>query len=126
VLVTIHRHVLAAAALVLVVGGCSLAGGNLLGGREECWAEPPARAASIWRGVLAIDAAGSQLNTPEGEAIPLAPGRLAPRMNAAGVWELAAGDAVEAKNGDDVTIFGGAGSDGYLVMCGIEEIHSAS
>ena len=118
------RSTLIAAAVFL--GGCSLSGCNLLGGREECWTEPPARAASVWRGVLALDAGGWQLNTPEGEAIPLAPGRLAPRMNDAGVWELAAGDAVEAKNGDDVTIFGGAGSDGYLVMCGIEEIHSAS
>jgi hypothetical protein len=109
----------------VVLAGCSLSGGTL-GWREKCWPADPPRAASNWRGVLAIDELGAQLNTPEGEAIPLWPGRLAPRLGSAGVWELAAGDSVEAKNGDDVTIFGGAGSDGYLVMCGIEEIHSAA
>ena len=124
----VRTRALAAAtfAATLVLGACSLSGGNLLGGREECWVEPPARAASVWRGILAIDERGAQLNTAEGEVIPLAPGRLAPRMGASGAWELAAGDSVEAKNGDDVDIWGGAGADGYLVMCGIEEIHSGA
>jgi hypothetical protein len=34
-------------------------------------------------------------------------------------------DEVMAKAGDDVTLFGGAGSDGALVVCAVDERHSA-
>lgn len=71
------RHVRLAEPLVMVVAGCSLTGGggNLLGGRDKCWPQEPPRAASIWRGILWVDADGSRLATPEGDAIPLWPGR---------------------------------------------------
>ena len=111
------------AALVVSSAGCSLSGGTL-GGRDKCWPAQPPRAASIWRGVLAIDAFGAQLNTPEGEPIPLAAGTLVPTVGADGTGQLVEGDRVVAKNGDDVTLFGGAGADGYLVVCGVEEFHS--
>ena len=57
--------------------------------------------------------------------IPLLPGALTTRIGAGGIGELVRGDQVAAKAGDDVTLFGGAGSDGALVVCGVEEIHTA-
>ena len=103
------------------VAGCNVSG-NLLGGREECWGEEP-RAASIWRGILAIDEFGSRLDTPEDEAIPLLPGAITMRVGEDARGELVAGDQVVARAGDDVTLFGGAGGDGALVVCAVEEVH---
>jgi hypothetical protein len=118
--------------LVLVLGiallgtvGCSL-DFNTLGGRETCWPESPPRGASIWRGILRIDASGGRLDTPEGDVIPLLPGTLQTRVGAGGTGELVNGEDVVSKAGDDVTLFGGMGADGGLVVCGIEEIHSRS
>jgi len=110
-------------AAVFAVAGCSITGGTL-GGRDKCWPADPPRAASVWRGTLAIDAGNASLYTPEGEIIALAPGALAWRVGADGTGELVAGDQVVATAGQDVTLFGGAGADGYLVVCGVEEIHS--
>jgi hypothetical protein len=110
---------------LLTTAGCSLAGGTL-GGREKCWATSDKRAASVWRGTLQIDASGARLQTPEGDVIPLLPGALTPRIAASGVGELVSGDQVAARAGEDVTLFGGAGSDGALVVCAVEEIHSTS
>ena len=121
------RRALAVAlvSLVLATAGCSLKP-NLLGGREKCWPESPPRAASVWRGILRIDGSGGRLDTPEGVAIPLLPGTLATRVGSGGVGELVLGSDVVAKAGDDVTLFGGAGADGALVVCGVEEIHASS
>ncbi|MEZ0240158.1 MAG: hypothetical protein ACAH65_05115 [Chloroflexota bacterium] len=119
-----NRLALLLAVVLLATIGCSLAGGTL-GGREKCWGEQDQRAASLWRGTLQIDASGARLQTPEGEVIPLVAGALSTRIGASGVGELVAGDQVAARSGDDVTLFGGAGSDGALVVCAVEEIHSA-
>jgi hypothetical protein len=110
---------------LLCAAACSIGSGTL-GGRERCWPEGDQRAASLWRGTLRIDASGGQLDTPEGEVIPLLPGTLATRVGEGGVGELVRGGDVVARAGDDVTLFGGAGSDGALVVCGIEEIHTDS
>ena len=75
--------------------------------------------------MLEIDVAGGGLLTPEAEVIPLLPGALTTRVGADGVGELVAGERVVARAGDDLTLFGGAGSDGALVVCGVEEIHSS-
>ncbi len=109
--------------VALAVGGmaCATTGDALLGGRERCWADQ--RVASLWRGVLVIDAFGGRLDTPEGEIIPLRSGALRTRVGDGG-GELVRGEEVVARAGDDVTLFGGAGSDGYLVVCAIEEVHS--
>ena len=37
----------------------------------------------------------------------------------------ARGSDVVATNGQDVTLFGGAGADGALVVCGVEEVHAS-
>lgn len=110
--------------VLLIAGGCGFAGGNLLGGREKCWPEGEARMASIWRGILRIDANGGQLDTPEGDVIPLLPGALETRVGDGGVGQLVRGSDVVATAGQDVTLFGGAGADGALVVCGIEEVHA--
>jgi hypothetical protein len=103
------------------VSGCALTGGTL-GGREKCWPESDSRAPSLWRGILRIDATGGHLETLEGDVIPLLPGALAIRAGPGG--ELLRGDEVVARQGDDVTLFGGAGADGALVVCAVEENRS--
>jgi hypothetical protein len=121
------RRATQAFAICLVLAaatGCALGGGTL-GGRERCWPESEQRAASIWRGILRIDASGGRLDTPEGDVIPLRQGSLATRIGAGGVGELVRGGDVVARAGDDVTLFGGAGADGALVVCGVEEIHTS-
>lgn len=115
-----------ALAALVVVGACSFEI-NLLGGRQKCWPEEPPRAASLWRGILQIDAAGARLATPEGDVILLLPGALTTRLGADGrTGELVRGADVVARAGDDVTLFGGAGADGALVVCDVEEKHGSS
>jgi len=117
--------VLALAITLLASAGCALAGGTL-GGREKCWPGDPPRSASIWRGILRIDSRGGRLDTPEGDVIQLLPGTLTTRVGGGGVGELVRGTDVVARAGADVTLFGGMGADGALVVCRVEEIHSAS
>jgi hypothetical protein len=102
------------------VVGCSLVP-NTLGGREKCWPESDRRAPSLWRGTLVIDGSGARLQTREGDVIPLLPGAI----RASG-RQLIRDATVVAMAGDDITIFGGAGGDGALVMCAVEEIHAGS
>ena len=118
-----HGVALALGLSLLASAGCSLASGTL-GGREKCWPEGDPRMASIWRGILRIDAFGGRLDTPEGDVIPFMPGALGTRVGESGVGDLVRGSDVVARAGDDVTLFGGAGSDGALVVCAVEEAHS--
>jgi hypothetical protein len=117
-----RRLAVVAVVTLLVSGSCA---GGTLGGRDKCWPEGDQRAASIWRGILRIDPYGGRLETPEGDDIPLLPGALQTRLDEAGNGELVRGSDVVAKAGDDLTLFGGAGADGALVVCGVEEIHSS-
>jgi hypothetical protein len=114
------RPVILGLALLTAVG-CALES-NSIGVRQRCWPEDERRAASLWRGILRIDAAGGRLETPEGDVIPLRSGALRTRVGDSG-GELVRGEEVEARSGDDVTLFGGAGSDGVLVVCAVEEAH---
>jgi hypothetical protein len=75
---------------------------------------------------LRIDASGERLETPEGKVIPLIPGALQTHVGADGVGELIRGTDVLARTGDDVTLFGGAGADGALVVCAVETLHTTS
>ena len=111
--------------IALVASGCSLTSGTL-GGREKCWPAGDQRAPSLWRGILRIDESGGRLETPEGDVIPLLPGALELRVADGGNGDLVRGSDVVARAGDDVTLFGGAGADGALVVCGVEEVHPAS
>ena len=114
--------VTAVALAVVAATGCALGSGTL-GGRDKCWPDEDRRAPSLWRGILRIDASGARLATPEGDVIPLLPGALTTRVGDGGVGELVRGSDVAARAGDDVTLFGGAGADGALVVCAVEETH---
>jgi hypothetical protein len=118
-----RRRVAVAVAVALLAGGCALGSGTL-GGREKCWPESERRAPSVWRGVLEINGSEGRLQTPEGDVIPLLPGALEMAVAEDGVGVLVHDRDVVAKTGDDVTLFGGAGADGALVVCGVEEKHS--
>ncbi len=58
-------------------------------------------------------------------SIPLLPGKLTTRMGVDGKGELISGNDVVAFAGEDLTVFGGMGGDGALVVCGLEEVHRA-
>lgn len=113
---------MALAIMAITSAACS-PGSGLLGGRETCWPESEGRLASIWRGTLRIDATGSRLELLEGDVMPLWPGELATRVDGDGVGHLVHGEDAVATSGQDVTLFGGGGSDGSLVVCGVEQIH---
>ena len=117
-----RAHSMVIVLALVAVSGCSVSFGSL-GGREKCWPEDEQRVASVWRGILRIDASGGRLETPEGDVIPLIPGSLVPVVGGGGTGELVRGSDVVARAGDDVTLFGGAGGDGALVVCAVEEIH---
>ena len=118
------RRGLFLAALAIALTGCALTGGTL-GGRDKCWSADDARTASLWRGTLQIDASGGRLLAPEGDLV-LLPGALTTRISEGGVGELVRGSDVVARAGDNVTLFGGIGGDGTMVVCGLEEIHARS
>jgi hypothetical protein len=54
----------------------------------------------------------------------MSPTRVSPEGPAAG--EFIRGADVVAKAGDDVTLFGGVGADGALIVCAVETLHSTS
>jgi hypothetical protein len=109
----------------LLLNGCSV-GSPMLGGRSRCWSDSDPRIASLWRGILQVDNLGGRLSTPEGDVIPLAEGELWTRIGSDGVGELVQDTGVVARSGDDLTLFGGAGSDGTLLACAVEEVHRAT
>jgi hypothetical protein len=116
---------LAALAVFSIASACSFAAPslNLLGGREKCWSEADPRLATLMLGTLKLGAYPWSLDTPEGEvfAIDFA----GPRMDATGTKLLDASGAEIAREGESVTVFGGLGSDGGIMVCGIEERHAA-
>jgi hypothetical protein len=118
---TLHR-VLVLSLFAIAMTSCALTGGTL-GGRDKCWSTDDPRSASLWRGILQIDASGGRLTAPEGDLV-LLPGTLSTRVGESGAGELVRGSDVVAREGDEVTLFGGIGGDGTMVVCGVEEIHS--
>ena len=76
------------------------------------------------RGTGRFNAAGGCLEAPEGDLV-LLPGDLSTRIGEHGVGELVCGSDVVARSGDSVTIFGGIGGEGTMVVCGLEAIHAS-
>ena len=114
-------RLLLAAVIGIAAAGCSI---NTLGGREKCWSEHDPRMASLWRGTLQIDAFSARLLAPEGDLV-LLPGTLTTQMGEDGVGELASGSDVLARSGDAVTLWGGIGGDGTMVVCYVEETRAS-
>jgi len=122
------RSRLALAGLLLIgafAAGCSVAEPNLLGGRERCWNnEADPRLATLMKGTLELDPAGSSLATPEGDAFPLEFPVLVVKTVAGGVAMVDGSGATVATDGELVTVFGGLGSDGAIAVCAVEERHN--
>jgi len=114
-------RVVVAVAVAGAIIGCSF---DTLGGRQKCWAEGDPRTPSLWRGTLQIDAFGARLLAPEGDLV-LLPGTLTTRLGEGAVGELVDGSEVVARAGDNVTLWGGIGGDGTMVVCAVEETHSS-
>ena len=120
------RKVLGAVAIAVLMAGCSLAGGGgTLGGREKCWPADPPRAAAVFRGVLTMDENGFRLITPDGEPIWLLAGAVRFNWTQGSAGQLVdASGKVLATAGQDIDLFGGAGSDGGFVVCAVETVHT--
>ena len=93
-----------------------------LGGREKCWDESEPRLASLMKGRLELNPAGSTLATPEGDLLSITFPRLIVRSYTTGRAVVDGNGAAVASNGELVTVFGGLG-DGSMVVCAIEERH---
>ena len=114
------RHVLiAAAAFALLLSGCG--GVNLLGGRQPCWSEADRRAATLMRGELQLELMSNSgtLATPEGTDFPVQFPFMTVSTVADSVVLTYEGRTV-ATSGETVTVFGGLGPDGILLVCSIE------
>jgi hypothetical protein len=111
---------IAVLSLCFGLSACSIATGTL-GGREKCWDESEPRLASLMKGRLELDPAGSTLATPEGDRLFITFPRLTVRSDTSGTAVVVDGNgAAVARNGELVTVFGGLG-DGSMVVCAIEE-----
>jgi len=114
----------AAVLALAVVAGCSIAGMNTLGGRERCWDPTEQRLPSLMKGTLQLAPNSWRLATPEGDVLGLSFAG-AQVMDVNGRREVvdASGRTVAA-DGELVTVFGGLGGDGSMVVCGVEERHA--
>jgi hypothetical protein len=108
------------ASLAILLTGCGSL--NVLGGRQPCWSEADRRMATLMRGqlLLDLDTGTGTLSTPEGTEFPTR----FPFMTVDHVGDIVVltdeGRTI-ALSGETVTVFGGLGSDGVILVCSIEE-----
>ncbi len=76
------------------------------------------------RGTLHLDVTHSTLVTPEGETLAVDFPFLVVNVAPEGALKDSSGQVV-ANDGELVTLFGGLGSDGSMVVCAVEERHPA-
>ena len=116
-----RRHLLIGlASLSLLITGCG--GVNLLGGRTPCWSEADKRLATVMYGRLDLDlqSGGGTLATPDGTDFKVT----FPFMTVTSVGPtvvLTDEGKTVALTGETLTVFGGLGSDGILMVCSIDE-----
>src|SRR5688572_8473285 len=109
--------------LAAFVCACSVAGSvNLLGGREKCWSDSQPRMATLMNGRLELGTFPWHLDTPEGEIFDIDLAGLTLNDTATSIEDV--NGNVLANEGEMVTVFAGLGSDGVLLVCGIEERHA--
>jgi hypothetical protein len=109
-------------AVLLGATACSIAEPNLLGGREKCWSEGDPRNAALLEGRLdlAISSNSGTLITPDGTDFETEFPFMSVRESDDTVVLVHDGQIV-AQSGETVTLFGGYGPDGVLLVCAIEE-----
>jgi len=117
----VSRYFLIAfASLAMLLAGCG--GLNLLGGRQPCWSEADHRSATLMRGRLdlVLGSNGGTLATPDGTGFQVT----FPFMTVDHVGEIVVltdeGKTI-ALSGETVTVFGGLGPNGDILVCSIEE-----
>lgn len=110
--------------LTLLISACSLQGGTL-GGREKCWGQSDPRTATLMKGWIRLDSPGMSLETPEGDIFPLSLSGLTVDYSDETPF-LVDADSIVARDDELVTLFGGVGADGSMVVCVVEERHGAS
>ena len=113
-------RLIAVATLAVVLSGCG--GLHLFGGHQQCWSEADHRMATLMRGRLdlALGSGGGTLATPDGTDFEVE----FPFMTVGTVGDtvvLTDEGKTVALNGETVTVFGGLGSDGTLLVCSLEE-----
>jgi hypothetical protein len=115
--------VLAVLAVAAIVSACSFAAPeiNLIGGRDKCWSKAEPRMATLMRGRLDLGPYPWALDTPEGEVFDI--DFSGPRLDDTKTKLLDASGREIGREGELVTVFGGLGADGVIMVCGIEERH---
>lgn len=78
------------------------------------------------KGYLRLDPQRSTLDTPEGETLQLSFSGLTVRSDGTMTTLDDSGGALAAIDGELVTVFGGLGSDGSMLVCAVEERHDVS
>ena len=113
------------AGVMTLMSGCSIASGDdaLLGGREKCWPESESRLATLMMGTLELEPARPELATPEGEVFPLDFAGVNLGTENGGFVLVDRERRTVAPDGELVTVWGGLGTTGSILVCGIEERH---
>jgi hypothetical protein len=109
-------------AVLLGATACSAGEPNLLGGRHKCWSDADPRNAALLEGNLQLGYASSKLATPDGTDFNVEFPFMTVRQGLSDdATVLMDGGQVVATQGEYVTVFGGYGSDGIVLVCSIEE-----
>jgi hypothetical protein len=77
------------------------------------------------KGNLRLDAAGSTLDTPEGETLSLYFSGLSVRSDGRTTSLADSRGSPVAMDGELVTVWGGLGADASMIVCAVEERHGA-
>ena len=96
---------------------------NLLGGREKCWSDVEPHMATLMKGELELGAFPWHLATPEGETFEIDFAGVS--LDSTSTKVVSADGRTLATEGELVTVFGGLDATGVILVCGIEERHTA-
>jgi hypothetical protein len=114
-----------ALAVAVSLAACSALADNTLGGRERCWGNEDPRLATLMKGTLDLRNAEAThiLDTPEGDEFLVTFPFMSVQPGESGLILIDDDRGTVATDGELVTVFGGLGGDGVIVVCAIEERH---